>query len=131
MPKTARQKLVAIACEDGSTAIMQLFADVIIEAEVRRAALPSPPVSWREIDDAEAKRIRDARPKPERKAAPVIEAGADVAKVMQELAAGVLEVDAKADANAAMLVKRVAELEAQIAAVAERALDKDSKLEEI
>lgn len=129
--KTARHKLVAIACEDGSTAIMQLFAGVIIEAEVRRAALPSPPVAWREIDDAEAKRIRDARPKPERKAAPVIEAGADASKVMQELAAGVLEVDAKADANAAALAQKLSELDAKIAAVAERALDKDSKLEDI
>lgn len=59
-----RHKLIALELEDGTTPIMQLYADVIIEAEIRRAALPSPVVSWREITDAEAAEIRRNRPKP-------------------------------------------------------------------
>lgn len=91
-----RHRVIEIALEDGTTAIMQTFADVIVEAEVRRAALPAPVVSWREIDDAEAKRIRDARPKPQR---PAVSASADASPETQDairtLAQANLELDAK------------------------------------
>jgi hypothetical protein len=63
MPKPQRIKIIALQLEDGSTSIMQTFADVIIEAEVRRSALPSPAVSWREITQEEAAQIRAARTK--------------------------------------------------------------------
>ena len=102
-------KIIAIELEDGSTSIMQLYADVIIEAEVRRAALPSPAVSWREITDAEAAQIRARRPKPE--PAVVVSSPEDTAEIASHLAE---------------LYKRNQTLEAQVAALLSRVDDIDA-----
>jgi len=97
--KKNRNKLIAIQMEDGRTAIMQTFEDVIIDAEIRRAALPSPPVSWREINDADADRIRKDRPKPTKQAVENIQAGSsgDVDERIRLLAQHVLDLTTRHD----------------------------------
>lgn len=113
MATPARYKLLAIECDDGSTSIMQTFSDVILDAEVRRAVLPSPAVSWREISDAEAAEIRRNRPKPPPEAIKPDATPNDLAGHVKTLAQGVVETDE----NTRAALARIADLEARLAAI--------------
>lgn len=113
MPNSKITKIIAVDKEDGSTALMYLLADVIVDAEIRKTIWQSPVVSWREIDEAEAKRIRDSRPKPQPPAIKPDATPNDLAGHVKTLAQGVVETDE----NTRAALARIADLEARLAAI--------------
>ena len=102
------RKTVALTHDDGTTSIMQLFADVDISAEVVKSVFASPVASWREVTPQEAAQIRAARPKPaKRVSVPQDASTAELEAKVRELASHLLAITESHDA----MVSRVAEIE--------------------
>jgi len=119
------KQLLALAHEDGTVSVMQIFADVDAETEISRSAFASPVTGFRSITQAEAAAIRTQRPKPERSNlsssdgvnVQITEGGPDYLPILEAMATKLEELSERN----AQLESNVGTLNAVIDAIADKA----------